>query len=311
MKLKTIIMNRYNDDEFMFKFSNGLKFVSISMAFALSVLLFTYLLVRIDLIFFVANGFPGAAAFQEAFYDFVYSTLIDEVPYVVLAMVFIFCLGFYLSSIMIRPFKKISNHCEERLLNKANYYSPDYFSDLKLLTTFTVFFFSRIDEGKARGKLERIDVPQDFTKIHKPIFEKNFFFNYIFIIIIFALLASVGILVINNAIREQVFALSQKFLTGHAIIGNKGVRYFIEEQFAVADIAVYFFLTVHVIAYCLFGAHLYGKISGPAFAIFASMRSFLKGNYHSRIHLIGYYYLREDCRKINKYLDFVEKNLTK
>ena len=310
MKVKAHFLNLYNDDEFILKLTTGLKFVFISVGFTLSILLFTYLLMRIDLIYFVEHGFPGAIEFQDAFYDFIYLSLIDEVPYVLLAIVFIFCLGYYLASIMIRPFKVIAQYCEERSTDKkSNYYSPDYFSDLKLLTSFSVFFFSNIEEAKGKGKLEKIEVPYDYTRIHKPVFEKNFFFNYFFIVVIFALLASVGILVINNQIREQIFQLSRKFLTNSAI-GGKGIRYFIEEQFSVADIAVNFFLALHILAYCLFGLHLYGKISGPAFAIFATMRSFLRGNYHNRVHLIGHYYLRDDCRKINKYLDYIQKNLT-
>ena len=208
-------MNRYNDDEFMFKLGTGIKFVLISLGFTFAVLLFTFLLLKIDLIYFVAHGYPGATEFQDAFYDFVYSSLFDEVPYVVIAVIFIFLLGYYLSAIMIRPFKVIGQYCEDRLNNQESYYSPDYLSDLKLLTTFSVFFFSKIDEAKHKGKLEKIDVPQDFTRIHKPVFEKNFFFNYLFIIVIFALLASMGILIINNTVREQIFLLSEKFLSGH------------------------------------------------------------------------------------------------
>ena len=310
MNIKTLIMNRYNDEEFMFKLSTGIKFVLISLGFTFCVLLFTYLLLRINLIYFVANGFPGANDFQDAFYDFVYSSLYDEVPSVAFAILFIFLLGFYLAHIMIRPFKVIGTYCEERMINKNNYYSPDYFSDLKLLTSFSVFFFSRVDEATLSGKLEKIEVPVDFTRIHKPVFEKNFFLNYLFIIIIFALMTSVGILVLNNTIREQIFDLSQNFLANSHMSGNKDIRYFIEEQFSVANIGVYFFVIVHILMYCLFGIHLYGKVSGPSFAIFATMRSFLKGNYHTRVHLIGHYYIRDDCRKINKYLDYVQKNLT-
>ncbi len=309
MKLKTAITNRYNDEEFTFKISTGFKFVFITLSFTLSVLLFTYLFLKINLVYFVAHGYPGAADFQEAFVDFVYASLVDEVPILLGVMIFIFALGFYLSSIMIRPFKEISRYCEDRINNKKFYYSPDYFSDLKLLTSFSVFFFSRIDEADSRGKLEKIEIPQDYMGIHKPVFETNFFFNYLFIIAIFGLLASVGIFIINNQLREQIFILSQKFLTGH-LNTDKGVHYFLEEQFSASDIAVYFFIILHMLMYCLFGIHLYHKVSGPAFAVFATMRSFLKGNYHNRVHLIGHYYLRNDCRKINKYLEHVQKKLT-
>ena len=309
IRLKTMVTSRYNDEEFMYKFMTGLKFVFISGAFTFCVLLFTYLFMKLDLIYFVAHGYPGASEFQDAFYEFVYSSLVDEIPLVFGVMLFIFGLGFYLSSIMIRPFKEISRYCEDRMNNQKNFfYSPDYFSDLKLLTSFSVFFFSKIDEAKARGKLEVVEIPTDFSKIHKPVLEKNFFVNYLFIIVIFALIASVGIFVINNIIRDQIYILAQKFLNSHRGV-NANFR-FLEEQFSVADIAVYFFICLHMLMYFLFGVHLYGTVSGPAFAVFATMRSFLKGNYHNRVHLIGHYYLRNDCRKINKYLDGLQKDLT-
>jgi len=297
------------DEVMMFRLFTGLKFVIITSGFTFSVILFTYLLLRIDLIFFLANGYPGANEFQDAFYVFVTSTLYDVIPYFAFGIIFIFATGFYLSKIMLRPFMAIGHYCEECIKSREKYYSPDYLSDLKLLTSFSVFFFSRIDEAKLKGRLEKIDIPIEYTRIHKPIFESNFFLNYFFIVIIFALLTSLGIFVLNNSIREQVFQLSDNFANHHAA-GSSAFRYFIEEQFKVTDIAVKFFIFLHVIIYCLVGAHLYGKVAGPAFAVFATMRSFLKGNYHNRIHLVGHYYLRDDCRKINKYLDHIQKTLS-
>lgn len=295
----------FEDDAFMFKVKTGSKFLMVSAICTLSVLLFIYLFIRIDLIFFVANGFPGAVEFEDAFYEYIYSALYDGIWILGLGGVFIFSLGYYLASVMTRPFKVIGQYCEDRMNERKNYYTPDFFSDLKLLTSFSVFFFSRIDEALIRGKMERIEIPNHFTKIHKPTFEKNFFFNYLFIIIIFALLSSLGIYTINHEIRDQIFELSRKFLTN-----NKQALYFFEQQFQLANIAVTFFVCLHLMIYMLLGYHLYSKIASPAFAVFATMRSFLKGNYHNRVHLIGFYYLREDCRKVNKYLDHIQKNLT-
>lgn len=294
-----------DDDELMFKLGTGTKFLLVSLVCTLSVLLFTYLFLRIDLIFFVTNGYPGAAEFEDAFYDFIYSSLFDSFWWMGFSGVFIFSIGYYLSAVMIRPFKAIGQYCEDRVNDKKNYYTPDFFSDLKLLTSFSVFFFSRVDEAQIVGKFKPVEIPNHFTRIHKPNFEKNFFFNYLFIIAIFALLSSVGMLSINNEIRDQIFELSRKLLGN-----NKQALYFLDQQFAIANIAVYFFVILHLILYLLLGLHLYSKVATPAFAVFATMRSFLKGNYHNRIHLIGFYYLRDDCRKMNKFLDYLQKNLT-
>lgn len=294
-----------NNDEEKFKIGMGLKFFGVSVICTISVLLFTYLLIRIDLMFFVSHGFPGAQDFKIAFVDFIYSSLFDQVPWICLSAVFVFGLGYYLSTIMIRPFKVIGEHCENIINNNEKYYSPDFFSDLKLLTTFSVFFFSSLDEGAGHGKFKGMSIPNHFTRIHKPKFEKSFFFNYLFIITIFALMSSLGIIAINLEVREQITELARRFLQG-----NEQAMLFLNEQFIIADIAVYYFVTLHLFLYLLLGVHMYSKVATPAFAVFATMRSFLKGNFHNRVHLIGYYYLRNDCRKINKYLEYVQKNLT-
>lgn len=305
MMLMDRLKAAWDNDELMFKVGTGLKFLMVSLICTLSVLLFTYLFIRIDLIFFVANGFPGVEQFEDAFYGFIYSSIDDGLLYLVIASIFIFTLGFYLSSVMIRPFKKLGQYCEDQMQEKKNNFTPDVISNLKLLTSFSEFFFSRIDEAKLKGKLEKEEVPAHFTRIHKPTYEANFYFNYLFITVIFALLSSIAIFKLNNEIRESIFELSKKFFTN-----NSQAQYFLERQFDIANIAVKFFITLHLIIYLLLGFHLYSKVSAPAFAVFATMRSFLKGNYHNRIHLIGYYYLRNDCRKINKYLDHIQKNLT-
>lgn len=305
MKLIDRLKSAWEDDELMFKVSTGMKFLMVSFICTVSVLLFIYLFIRIDLIFFVANGFPGAVEFEDAFYEYIYSALYDGIWILGLSAIFIFTLGYYLSSVMTRPFKAIGKYCEDRILEKENYYTPDFFSDLKLLTSFSVFFFSRVDESKIKGKLEKIEIPNHYTRIHKPNFEANFFFNYLFIIVIFALLSSIGIYSLNSVIRESIFDLSRRFLTN-----NQNALFFFQKQFELANIAVAFFMSLHLILYLLLGFHLYSKIAAPAFAVFATMRSFLKGNFHNRVHLIGFYYLRDDCRKINKYLDHIQKNLT-
>lgn len=304
-QFKEKIVKIIRDDEELFKVGMGLKFLCVSIVCTISVLLFTYLLIQIDLVFFVSHGFPGAVSFKEAFIDFIYSGLVEKVIWISLTAVFVFGLGYYLSSIMIRPFKAIGNYCEDQVSNKENFYSPDFFSDLKILTSFSVFFFSKVNEARIKGKMQNENIPNQFTRIHKPNFERNFFLNYLFIIAIFALISSLGIIALNLEFRDQISELARRFLAG-----NEKAKYFLNEQFIIADVAVYFFVTLHLILYLLLGAHMYSKVATPAFAVFATMRSFLKGNYHNRVHLIGYYYLRDDCRKINKYLDHVQKNLT-
>jgi hypothetical protein len=308
MKIFKRIKSYYNNDELMFKISTGMKFVSISMFFFLLVLTFTFLIVKLDLSYFNSKGFPGAADFGDAFYGFVYESLNSSWPLLVFPLIAIFFVGYYVAIIMMRPFKVIARFCEERLVDQSMQYAPDLFSDLKLLTSFTAFFFARIDEAKAKGTFDKIEIPEGFTKIHKPVFEKNFFFNYFFLIIAFSLLASIGILMLNLEIHDQILILGKKIIKSS---GNQETILFLSSQTEVFKLINEILLSLHIFIYCLFGIHLYGKVSTPAFAVFATMRSFLKGNAHNRIHLVGYSYLRDDCRKINKYLDHIQKTIVK
>jgi hypothetical protein len=273
--------------------------------FAITTIALTYLLLKIDLVFFESHGYPVQVIFQSTFFDFIFRNLLDMMKWVVFFFFLIFFGGYYIAVVMMRPFKTISQHCEERLNNQTRFYQVDFLSDLKLLTSFSSFFFNKVDEAKVKNKLVKIEIPEDFKSIHKPIIEKNFFINYFLLIVIMALLASVGIFVVSNEIRSQIIALSTGLMKQ-----NLQVKFFLERQAEVENQAILGLLVVHIFVNFAFGLHLYNKIATPAFAVFATLRSFLKGNYHNRIHLVGFYYLRNDCRKINKYLDHIQKNLT-
>ena len=63
------------------------------------------------------------------------------------------------------------------------------------------------------------------------------------------------------------------------------------------------------VSYAVLAIVLYNKVSGAAFAYFATMRSFMKGKFSSRVHLIGYSYVRNYGRDLNRYLKFLETRL--
>jgi signal transduction histidine kinase len=92
---------------------------------------------------------------------------------------------------------------------------------------------------------------------------------------------------------------------------QKGVTSYFTQQMFILDEIVIMTVTLIVLCYTLLGLHLYAKVSGAAFGIFSTMRAFMKGNYSSRVHLVGFSYVREYTRKLNKYLDYIQNNFTK
>lgn len=308
MRIYNLLKKMLGNDELMFKVSIGLKFVSITVFFLVLLLAFTSVIVNIDLNYFNSKGFPEAIVFNDAFFEYIYGSINEKLLEFLLIISIVFIIGYYVAVIMIRPFRVIARFCEDKISNHSAKYTPDMFSDLKLLTSFTTFFFSRIDDARNTGTLEKVVIPEEFTKIHKPVFEKNFFYNYFFLITAFSLLASIGIFMINFDIHEKILLLGKHILKSG---GSREIIIFLNSQFEIIKIINIFLIVFHIFLYCAFGLHLYGMVSTPSFAIFATMRSFLKGNTHSRIHLVGYSYLRNDCRIINKYLDHIQKSVVK
>lgn len=302
-KVNKILSYELNE-ELRFSIGIGLCFVLVTLLCASSVFLFNYLQLKMNLIVYTLNGWPSSQEFQEAFWYYAFKESGDLLIGLVGILLIVFFVGFYLSKIMMRPFKAISRHCDARMNKKEKYYRPDFLSDLKLLTNFSLFFFSRLDEVKEGEKLKIVEIPKEFTKIHAPSVEWSFFFNYFFIIVIFGLISSFSLVYLNMEFREINAEMSYKFLKNFY-----NIDYFLTQQAEVLNVSLYYFIAIHLLSYLYLGIFLYGKISSPAFAVFATMRSFLKGHYHNRIHLIGYYYLRNDCRVINKYLDEIQKKM--
>jgi hypothetical protein len=100
-------------------------------------------------------------------------------------------------------------------------------------------------------------------------------------------------------------------LASKTLPSSKDANRFLNAQDFVMDDLIS--LTIFLIAtlYLALGMHLYGKVSGAAFGIFSTMRSFMKGDHFSRVHLVGYAHIRDNTRKLNKYLDFAQNNFEK
>ncbi len=290
------------NDEAQFRLSIGLKLALMNLFFLILLLFFLYVLLKIDLIFFNANQFPGAKEFQEGYYNFILSSLLDLMPFVFLGLIVVFAVGVFLTKLILRPFKILSKYCEDYVNDRGAVFNPELLSDHRLLILFSEYFFNVTDEMMKSKVYRQVQIPQKFTKIHKPTYDWTFFMSYFLIIIVLTAVTSLAILYVDGLIRMQIIELSTKYLKA-----TPSVKYFLSEQFVVFDSVVYLLMVIHAILHIFFGFYLYSKVSTPAFAIFSSMRSFLKGNRNARVHLIGYNFLREDSRKINRYLDLLSR----
>lgn len=301
--IKKAITQVFNDDESRFRLLTTIKICSIPLITILIMIGLILVILRLDLLFFEAHGLSNIDSLAETFYDYILKNVLETLPYMGLFFVVLIFIGVYIANLFLRPFRLISEYCEKAMKDVSASYDPDFFTDLKLLTRFSEYFFNFMENGVKEGVIKKTTVPAKYTKIHSPVFEKDFFIQFSFLIVLTSIVVGVSLNLAAVEIHDGLISLAHEILKPTTV-----VKHFLEQQTRLLQDVLLFVTTLHVFLYLFLAIHLYGKISAPAFGIFATMRSFIKGNHSSRVHLIGNYFLRPHCRVINKYLDYLQKN---
>lgn len=293
------------DSQARFRLVTTFKILFTTVASAIMLILLLWLVLELDFLFFNSFEIQGQVEFKNTFYEYISNKTSNIIPYVILFFILIIALGIYTSNLMLRPFKQISGFCEKFAEDPENaQYDPDFFSDLKLLTRFSEFFFIRIKDLIKEDK--EVDIPDRYKMFHTPIFEAGFFFQSTFFIFITAVLSFVGSHRILLDVHESLVGLAD-----YTLKSDKEIIDFLQSQSGIFDSITWIVLAIHIILNVFLVFNLYSQVSMPAFGIFATMRSFLRGNRKARIHLLGNYYLRKETKVINKFLAELEKKLTK
>lgn len=294
-----------SDEEVRFRLYTTLKIIIIPTIFLLIISSFIAVLLKLDLYYFESNGLIGTFSAQKnIFYDYFFSELSDYLPYVGLFYIILTFLSLYVSDMLLRPFRAIGEYCEKKTKNEKASYDVDFFADLKLLTQFSDFFFSSIEQSLKAGKMDSVVIPEKYTRIHKPVFEKAFFIQFSALIFISVICTSIALYILGVELHDSMIQLAFKTLKP-----SKEISHFLRQQSDILSMYIFGGIILHTLLYFYLAFNLYQAVATPAFGVFATMRSFLKGNYSSRVHLIGFTYLRGHCRKLNKYLDYIEQKL--
>ena len=302
VNLKRLTQN----EESVFRLMTTFKILVIPVITFIILLIFILMLMKLNLIFFEANGYLKLDGLKDAYFSYIFSRLQQLLPFIAIYLVILMLVGFYVSELLLRPFKTIRKYCEEKMEGKNAIYDQEFFTDLKLLTSFSEYFFDHIENLSTNKNLPKIKIPLKFTKIHKPVFEGSFFLQFFLLIVMTSIFVASSIHITLNNLYDGLIKLSMSTLPG-----SQSISYFLEKEYNVFLEIVIFTLIIHVLLYVALSINLYSKVSTPAFGIFATMRSFLKGNHSTRVHLIGYKHTRGQCRVLNKYLDWIVDKSTR
>lgn len=295
----------FKTEESRFILFTGMKVSGISFVISVFINLLMVEVMRLNYAFFKTHGFPDFGG-QTPFYDYLLSEVLDNLYLVFSFHVTLFFIGAYIGWIILRPFRTIGDYCEKVLENPNTVYKVDEFSTYKLLTRFSEFFFEYLRESRKRGQILTSSIPPQFSRIHKPVLDKIFMLHFGLLLVIISISSAIFTIQNTSSIFENMVSLASKTLPR-----TQNADQFFARQMFIIDDSITLTIILISIGYIGLGFHLYDKVSGAAFGIFSTMRSYMKGNYFSRVHLVGYAYIRDYTRKLNKYLDYVQNNLDK
>ena len=294
----------FKEDESKFLLKTALKVTVIPVLAFVFIFFIFWIFVRFDLLYFESVGLRESSFFAENYYAKIFNE-ISRFFYLTLGfLVTLFFVGIYIGNVLIRPFKILAQYCEKVVQGESYSYNSNLFSDFRILTRFSDYFFTVMESARKNQKLEKAVIPTYFTGIHKPVFDQTFFFHFCVLIMLICL--SVGFMI--SSICFEVHGIIVQMAIDSLKEPSQSVARFLNSQQEILIAINIYSITSVALAYIVLVIHLYGKVSGAAFGIFATMRSFLKGRYDSRIHLVGYSQVRGHTRKINKFLDYMQQN---
>lgn len=294
---------KHEDSKFLVETGIKVSFISLFVSFVVYSSMFQVM--RLNYAFFKASGIPDLLD-EEVFFDYLMTEALENLSILFGFHIVLFFVGAYVGWLILRPFKRMGDYCDAVIDSPNTVYYVDEFSTYRLFTRFSEFFFEHIRESRKRGEIHSNTIPPQYLKIHQPVSDQIFMLHFGLLLVIVAISSTLFIVENSSHMFTSMVELATKLLTNSRV----SHRYLVQQMFVLDDL-IRLTIGLVTVSYLALGLHLYTKVSGAAFGIFSTMRSFMKGNYTSRVHLIGYPHVRDYTRKLNKFLDYLENNLVK
>lgn len=304
-------LNLFSSEYSKFQLVNGLTFVAIFLVVVAVIIYNLYIIIDFNSAYVFAlsrkSGFAGFdQAFKDSFVDYLLGNSIGFFGPILGVMIVLFFLGVYISNVLVRPFRFVAIHCENVLKNPHTEFEPDWLSGYRLFTRFAEIFFSQFAFKKiVNGAPSDIYLPKYYARIHRPVTDWIFVLHFTLVMIIMTVISCITIIGINDSLYESLLS----FTLSYANVSATGSIEMLQYQNQLLYSMYLPVMIISIVLNFLLAFYMYNKVSGAAFAVFSTMRSFLKGNYSARIHLIGYNVLRDNTRTMNKYFEYLEGKL--
>ena len=291
------------EPENSFLMSCGIKISAIYLIVLSIFYYLTWIVVSLNSIYLESNDIGFNQDLREDFITQATLVMVDQLGAVFISLLLLFITGLYIGKVLLRPFEVIGEFSRKQVEGEKGSYVVDLFSDYRLLTRFSDLFFQYIHQSLEKKSLTPREIPTHYQGIHKPKFEKVFFFHFFILIIILATGSGLFLYNVSTQMHSDIIDLLLKILKSD----SNNVGYFVSEQITIFESIVLVAILSLFVSYSVLSFHLYGRVSGAIFAFFSTMRSFMKGNKSARVHLVGYAHIRKNGRLFNKFLDYIER----
>lgn len=308
MKLKNLfpdLKSLFKSPQSRFMLAVGGKITVFSILIHLMIFHSLFQQLRFNFLFFKTQGKIKVIEL-ETFMNYVFAETLDLIPYIFFFHVLLFLTGCWIGWILLRPFYLIAKYCEEAIENINANYHPEVYSNYNLLTRFSEFFFVYIRECRLQKNLHPQSIPPQFSKIHKPVRDILYFFHFSFLLCIVGFVTTMSSAMVIDQLSNSILELAFEYIPH-----SKNYRNFFIGQINIFEDNYKLIVLLISILYGGLAFHLYDKMAGAAFGIFSTMRAFMKGNYSSRVHLLGFNHVRDYTRTLNKFLNHVTQELQK
>ncbi len=300
------IRNYRKRDDYQFYLETGLKNMVVP-AVVLGIVFFVlYLIMELNSLFFLSSNYLGQVQLKDDFMAVFMGPIVDLIPLIALHFLVFFLLGLWMGRSLLRPFTKIKNYCELFVESQGRTEVPLELSEFPLLEKMVKFFFQvqrdevLSEDGRPKS---RVIIPEEFSRIHGPFLNGRYYLNFFVYILVLCTFSALSIFFMTGELYEGFVEVAVNYL--HTDYPK--VSFFLQSQSSILEHLTLFSAILLALGYFGLSVHFYSKISTPAFGIFSSMRSYLKGQKNARVHLVGFRYLREQTREINRCLDWLQK----
>ncbi len=256
-----------------------------------------WLLISLNFSYFLASGVPLNEENTDVFLNYLIQTQIDYLPYVGVFFILVFFIGLFLSHIILRPFNELILMCNEIKNAKGEKIKIVGLEKSKLLIKLGDFICSY---AEAKKNQKTIEIPAELQKVHKPVMDYVFYFQFSCIILILMSIAIGSIYLFTNQLHSSIVQTAIEVLRA-----PKGMSTFLASQEKVFDLIVLVPSILGGVLYFVIARVIISKIQGVTYAYVRDVCEVAKGNTKRRLSPRSEDPGREAAAAVNEVLEYL------